>query len=303
VYEGMNQYNGEKLAARAGLLSFKQQLDNLALTAASMDVESGRNWRPIRDTADGAPFLYEVPGQYGQLRRSASDFYAEGTLIWLDADVTIRRLTHDQKSLDDFCKLWGNGDDETSVPVLNPYDEAEVIALLQSVAPYDWAGFFNERIATVEPRAPLGGITGAGYHLAYTDSESDLEKGRDGFSKTADARWSIGAILGDDGTVRDVLTDSPAFRAGLAPDMKIVAVDGKRFSGDELDAALKRHKGGTTAIEMIVTNADFFSVVHVEAHDGPRYPHLVRDSAVPDELGKIYAPLTYKPSPEPSAAL
>jgi predicted metalloprotease with PDZ domain len=302
VYEGMNQYNGEKLAARAGLLSFKQQLDNLALTAATMDVESGRNWRPIRDTADGAPFLYETVGQYGQLRRSATDFYTEGTLIWLDADVTIRRLTHDQKSLDDFCKLWGNGDDETSVPVLNPYDEAEVISLLQSVVPYDWAGFFKERIATIEPRAPLGGITGAGYHLAYTDVESDLEKGRDGFAKTSDERWSIGAILSDDGTVKDILTDSPAFRAGLAPDMKIVAVDGRRYSSDELESALRRHKGGTTPLEMIVTNGDFFSVVHVDAHDGPRFPHLVRDPGVPDELAKIYAPRTYKPAPEPSAA-
>jgi predicted metalloprotease with PDZ domain len=302
VYEGMNQYNGEKLAARSGLVSFKQQLDGLALTAATMDVESGRNWRPIRDTADGAPFLYETPAQYGQLRRSANDFYTEGTLIWLDADVTIRRLTHDQKSLDDFCKLWGNGDDETSVPVLNPYDEAQVIALLQSVAPYDWAGFFKQRIATVQPRAPLDGITGAGYHLVYTDSPSDLEKGRDGYAKTTDARWSIGAVLADDGTVRDILTDSPAFRAGLAPDMKIVAVDGRRYSGDELDAGLRRHKGGTAPLEMIVTNGDFFSVVHVDAHEGPRFPHLVRDPGVPDELEKIYAPRTYKPSPEPSSA-
>jgi predicted metalloprotease with PDZ domain len=127
-----------------------------------------------------------------------------------------------------------------------------------------------------------------------------LEKGRDGNDKITDARYSIGAIISDDATIRDVLVDSPAFRAGLAPDMKIVAVDGRRYTGDELEAALRRHKGGTTPIEMIVTNGDFFSVVHVDAHDGPRFPHLVRDPGVPDELAKIYAPRTYAPPAEPS---
>jgi predicted metalloprotease with PDZ domain len=305
VYEGMNQYNGEKLAARSGLIGFSAQLDDLALSAATMDVESGRDWRPIRDTADGAPFLYIVPRQYGQVRRSAFDFYTEGTLIWLDADVTIRRLTHDAKSLDDFCNLWGNGDDETSVPVLNPYDEDDVIALLNRVVPYDWTAFFNERIATVAPRAPLGGIVGGGYTLTYTDHESDLEKGRDAGSKLDDERFSIGAIIStdgaSDGSVRDVLTASPAFRAGLAPDMRIVAVDGRRWSSDVLHDALVRHKDGTTPLELIVSNGDFFKTVQLDAHDGPRYPHLVRNPAVPDELAKIYAPRTYVPSPEPSA--
>jgi hypothetical protein len=51
---------------------------------------------------------------------------------------------------------------------------------------------------------------------------------------------------------------------------------------------------------MIVSNGDFFSTLHVDAHDGPRYPHLVRDPSVPDELTKIYAPRTYKPTPEAS---
>ena len=306
VYEGMNQYNGEKLAARSGLIGFSAQLDDLALSAATMDVESGRDWRPIRDTADAAPFLYLTPRQYGQLRRSAFDFYTEGTLIWLDADVTIRRLTQDAKSLDDFCSLWGNGDDETSVPVLTTYDEGDVIALLNRVVPYDWTTFFNERIATVAPRAPLGGIVGGGYTLTYTDHESDLEKGRDAGSKLDDERFSIGAIIStdgaSDGSIRDVLTASPAFRAGLAPDMRIVAVDGRRWSSDVLHDALVRHKGGTTPLELIVSNGDFFTTVRLDAHEGPRYPHLVRNPSVPDELAKIYSPRTYVPSPEPSAS-
>jgi predicted metalloprotease with PDZ domain len=294
VYEGMNQYNGEKLATRARLIDFKGELDNLALAAASMDVQSGRDWRPIRDTADGAPFLYVAPSQYYELRRSAGDFYTEGDLIWLDADVTIRRLTHDAKSLDDFEKLWGNGSDEHSAPVVKTYDEKDVIDLLQSVVPYDWAGFFAERIDTVTAHAPLDGITKGGYKLVYTDKESDLEKGRDKIAKQLDERFSLGMVLGaegeSDGKIIDILTGSPAFKAGLAPDMKIIAVDGRRWSVDVLHDALEAHKGGTTPLQIIASNGDFIKVVQLDANEGERYPHLVRDPSVPDELEKIYTP-------------
>jgi predicted metalloprotease with PDZ domain len=307
VYEGMNQYNGEKLAARSGLIDFKNQLDSLALSAAQMDVENGRDWRPIRDTADGAPFLYPVPNEYYDLRRSADDFYMEGTLIWLDADVTIRRLTGDAKSLDDFCKLWGNGTNQTSAPVVTTYNENDVLTQLNAVAPYDWAGFFKQRIATIQTRAPLGGITGAGYKLAYTDKESAIEKARDDQAKQIDERFSLGVIVStdgkSDGVIHDVLTDSPAFRAGLAPDMRIVAVDGRGWSADRLREALGNHKSGSTPLELIIANGDFFKTVHIDAREGLRYPHLIRDPSQPDELRKIYAPRTFTPSGQaPSAA-
>jgi len=300
VYEGMNEYNGKKLATRARLTSFKDYLEELALTAAGMDVESGRAWRSIRDTADGAPFLYEAPGEYYNVRRSAGDFYSEGELIWLDADVTIRRLTNGAKSLDDFCQLWGDGNDQTSVPVFKPYTEADVYALLNRVVPYDWAGFFHDRIAAINPRAPLGGITGGGYKLVYTDVQSDLQKAAEGLAKQLDERFSLGMTISNGeqaGRIEDVLTDGLAFKAGLAPGMRIVAVDGRKFSGDVLRTALRAHKGGTSPLELIVASDDFYKVVRVDARDGERFPHLVRDGG-DDVLAKIFAPKTFTPDSE-----
>jgi len=305
VYEGLNQYNGEKLATRARLNSFNEELDVLAEQAANMDVESGRAWRPVRDTADGAPFLYEAPSQYYEIRRSAGDFYSEGDLIWLDADVTIRRLTNGAKSLDDFCKLWGDGSDQHDVPVVHPYSESDVYALLNEVVPFDWAGFFKARVATVSPHADLDGITGGGYKLVYTDTASELFKAQESDSKVVDARYSVGLLIAaggeGDGTIRDILTQSAAFRAGLAPGMRIVAVDGRRFSADVWHDALRAHKGSTEPLQLIVENGGFFKVVSFEASDGDRYPHLVRTTG-PDVLEQVYHPKTFTPAPEKASS-
>jgi len=294
VYEGMNQYNGEKLATRARINSFSDELDKLASTAAEMDVESGRQWRPLRDTADGAPFLYQAPGAYYEIRRSAGDFYSEGDLIWLDADVTIRKLTHDKKSLDDFCKLWGNGTDHTDVPVVNGYTEQTVLKLLGDVVPYDWAAFFHKRVAEVQAHAPMGGITAGGYRLVYTDKPSSLTSLEEAHGHgRIDVLFSMGMTLSADGTIENILTQSSAFKAGLAPGMKIVAIDGRRFSDDVVKNALRAHKGGSTPIGLIVANEDFFKTVGIEANQGERYPHLERVAGTEDELAKIYAPRTF----------
>lgn len=294
VYEGLNQYNGEKLATRSRLNTFATQLDELAEAAANMDVESGRHWRPIRDTADGAPFLYVAPSEYYELRRSAGDFYTEGNLIWLDADVTIRRLTRGKRSLDDFCRLYGRGSDTTSVPTVEPYDEAQIVSLMNQVVPYDWAAFFAHRIADVEPRAPLGGITGGGYELVYTDKESDLEKAQAKSSKGAtDARFSMGLTLSADGRVRDLLAQSPAFAAGLAPGMEILAIDGRKYSDDVLRAALRDHKGSSVPMQVLYANGDMVRSTTIDAHEGERHPHLVRVRGASDVLESIYAPRTF----------
>ena len=68
----------------------------------------------------------------------------EGALIWLDVDTTIRKLTGDKKSLNDFCALFlGKGGN--TPPEVVPYNFDEVVATLSQVAPNDWAGFLRER--------------------------------------------------------------------------------------------------------------------------------------------------------------
>src|SRR5262249_34877381 len=58
VYEGLTQYYGFVLAARSGLLAPELCNENIASVADWAKARTGRDWRPLVDTAISAPFLY-----------------------------------------------------------------------------------------------------------------------------------------------------------------------------------------------------------------------------------------------------
>jgi hypothetical protein len=43
-------------------------------------------------------------------------------------------------------------------------------------------------------------------------------------------------------------------------------------------------------IQLLVENTEYYKTVPLDYHDGPRYPHLVRDSSKQDLLGDIIKP-------------
>ena len=132
VYEGLTNYLGWLLAARSGLLSPDDAREYLAMTAARMTNSRGRAWRPLADTAAAASVLFDAPRSWASSRR-AVDFYDEGTLLWLDVDVTIRTNTKGKKSLDDFCKAFHGGG--TGKPEVKGYALDDVLAALAAVDP------------------------------------------------------------------------------------------------------------------------------------------------------------------------
>ena len=109
--------------------------------------------------------------------------------------------------------------------------------------------------------------------------------------KRANERFSIGVLLDGDGGIVDVVANSPADLAKLAPSMKIVAVNARTYSVDRLREAIKAAaEPGGNPIELIVTNSDYYQTVHLDYHGGLRYPHLERIEGSPDLLGAIIAP-------------
>jgi predicted metalloprotease with PDZ domain len=284
VYEGLTNYLGFVLTARSGLLTPDQDRDDLALTAASLDHTPGREWRNLQDTADAAPQLYFSSRSWNSWRRS-TDFYDEDTLNWLWADVIIRQQTNGAKTLDDFCHLFHGA--PSTAPMVKPYTFDDVVNALNQVAPYDWRGFWTERLTNHGPGAPLGGIAGSGWKVVYDETPSPMESGYMGARNFVDTTFSLGLILGDDGSIADTIEGMPAAQSGIGPGMKLVAVNGRRFSSEVLRDALKAAKTGSAPIELLVENTDYYKTYKIDYHGGEKYPHLVRDESKPDLLSGI----------------
>jgi predicted metalloprotease with PDZ domain len=304
VYEGMTQYLGNVLAARSGLKSQEEYRDVLAMSAASLDNKPGRAWRSTEDTAISSSILRSLSPAWENWRR-AQDYYQEGELLWLDADTLIRKLTNDQKSLNDFEHIFLGRGGNTG-PLIVPYELPEIVADLNQVAPYDWAKFIHDRTVDINSRADLAGIERGGYKLVYADKPSKGEStlAASGRMRRAgiDVWYSIGIRVGDDGTISDVRWDGPGDKAKLAPGQKIYAVNGVVFTGDGLKAAIRGAKGTREPIHLIVQTNNFVSLVDLDYYDGERYPTLVRVDGTPDTLDEITKPLTTAPQGVDGAA-
>jgi len=284
VYEGLTNYLGFVLTARSGLLSAEQDRDDLALTAAALDHEPGRQWRNLQDTADAAPQLYFSSESWHSWRRG-TDFYNEDTLNWLWVDVIIRQQSKGKKSIDDFCQLF-HGAPSTG-PALKTYTFDDVVNALNQVVAYDWRGFWTERLTSHAPHAPMGGIEGSGWKLEYTENPSEMESAAQGAYHFIDTTYSLGINLHDDGGISDTVEGELAAKAGIGPGMKVVAVNGRKFSPEVLHDAIKSAKSGSAPIELLVENTDYYKTYKLNYHGGEKYPHLVRDESKPDLLSEI----------------
>jgi predicted metalloprotease with PDZ domain len=301
VYEGLTQYYGVVLTARSAITPLNLFRESLASTAAYLNDRPGRTWRDLEDTAVSAQFLYGAPTEGSSWRRGV-DYYDEGTLIWLEADTIIRKQTNGKKSLDDFCRSFYGGQD--TPPKLVPYTFDEVVTAMNSVTPYDWSSFFTKRVQSHGPGAPLGGLENSGWKLVFTDTQNEFEHLEEISTQSIELQFSLGLLVhasgGEDGDhILDVVPGSPAASSGLAPGMRLLAVNGRKWNPDILRDAIARAKNSQDPIELLAQNGDFFQTYRIDYHGGERYPHLepiVGKTDLLTEIAKMKAPAVPVPT-------
>src|SRR5271163_1814691 len=279
-YEGLTDYLGPMLAARSGLWTPEQYHEYLASIAAMLGPgRPGRTWRPLLDTAVGEPMPGFARGWVNWAR--GPDYYDEGDLLWLEVATIIHRETKGQKSIDDFCRAFHGG--PNNGPEVKTYTFDQLVAALNAIAPYDWASYFHERLDSTSPNAPVGGIENGGWKVVYDDKPTKLT-GRRGNQGDV---YSIGLQLGPDGMVMDAIVGSPAFEAGISSGMKVVGVNGRVYTHDLLEDAIKSAKDGSQPISLMYIDDEYYKTATINYHGGERYAHLVRNDQVPDYLDDL----------------
>jgi hypothetical protein len=101
--------------------------------------------------------------------------------------------------------------------------------MLNAVAPYDWRTHFDARLTSLDPRAPIGGIT-AGRSRSRHAERSDRRERKS--LEVAEPRRLLGITA----------SDNPR-RRGDRPAMKITARNGRRDSREVMENALRTTGG------------------------------------------------------------
>ena len=284
LYEGQTQFWGFVLSARSGLMTREQLLDVFARLAARHERQPGRGWRPLRDTGNDAIMTRELIDEpWPSWHRSLNDSYTEADLIWLEADGLIRELSGEKRSLDDFARSFfvGEGDRASS------YELDDVVAGLNEVQPYDWAGFLAARLDSVGGAAPSDWLRRSGYRLVYTDTPTEAYVAHHRRTNRRDLSYSIGLVLrgGSSGEVSEVVWGSPAFEAGIVAGARIVGIDDGAYEPETLLAAIRRAEAGP--LRLRVEHRGRARIVTIDHRSGLRFPRLDRVSGTPDRLAAL----------------
>jgi predicted metalloprotease with PDZ domain len=289
VYEGQTQFWGYVLDARSGMMSKQEVLDAFATTAATYDSTPGRGWKPLIDTTNDPITAQRSPQPWRSWQRS-EDYYSEGMLIWIDVDRILRQQSKGRRSMNDFARAFFGVNDRDYGELVYTFDD--VVATLNRIQPYDWAGYLNRRINSYTERAPLEGIEQGGYKLVYADKPTDWFKAGEKKTKTIDLSYSGGfTVSTKDASVTGVIWDSPAFDAGLTVGAKILAVNGRTFDGEALKRAIAAAAKSREPVRLLVESGDTFRTLDLDWHGGLRYPRLQPTAGGKGSLDALLQPL------------
>ena len=289
LYEGQTQFWGYVLSARSGVQPKDIVLGAIASAAGYRSEAAGREWRSIDDTTRDPILNARKALPYTSLSRS-EDYYWEGLLVWLEADQIIRQGTGGVKGLDDFARAFFGVNDGDLGQLT--YDFDEIVATLNAVHPYDWAGFLQERFGQPGQPAPVRGIEMAGYRLVWKDEPNPYNKGLAEESGDLDLKYSLGFDVDKDGKVKNPMWDSPGFDAGIVTGAQIVAVNGEAWSKDVMKDAITAAKGGSRPIELLIKRGTRYLTVPIDYHDGLRYPWIEPVGEGEQPLDRLLAPRT-----------
>ena len=267
VYEGLDQYLGDVLALRSGLVPADRFREDKATGWGQLRYTTGRNWRSLEDIAVSNYAM--GTGESWYFLRRGWDYYGEGALLWMEIDCRLRELSDGKVSFDDFCRAFFGTGDRTAHSV--PFEKSEMLSILNGLAAYNWDSLMTIRMAGVSEKLDETPLQVAGYQFGYTfEKPKPLSDGETG-AKMRFYDASLGfQLLDDKATIGQIVPGSPADKAGLVTGMSILGVNGKAYSVERFEKAI-RDAVTSGEITLLVQHGETLQEKTLKYCDGLRY--------------------------------
>lgn len=242
AFEGVTVYFEGVGLRRAGLLDLDGWLKHLGEDATRVQRTAGRHVQTVAQSSfDAWTKLYQADED---APNQIVSYYTKGALVALALDLTMRRASEEQASLDTLWRaLWDRYGDGSGVP------EGAIEALASELAGVDLRGFFQQALHDTAdlPLAEL--LEPVGLRMGLRPATGDDDKGGTPPGDTPDAAPAhlgvtvASAPLG--ARLRHVHRGGPAHAAGLSAGDVIVAMDGLRVRGKDLTKRVRTLAPGT----------------------------------------------------------
>ena len=232
VAEGITSYYGELILRRAGLLSEKDYLTSLARAFQSFQKVPGRRVMSAEEASFDTWIKY-----YRQDENSINsqiDYYDKGAILGLLLDLEIRKLSHNQKSLDDVMRALFNDFFKKG----RNYTPADFQQISERMAGASLDDFFARYVRGREELDYNRYLADAGLRIDTSEANAGAKASENAY---------LGADLSQEGDrlmVSRVLEGSPAYDQGLNTGDQIVAIDNMRVNKDFFDARLAEKRPG-----------------------------------------------------------
>ena len=254
LFEGFTSYYDDLILVRTGLISPEEYFALLGKVVGGVMRGSGRLKQTVAESSFDAWVKYYRQDENAP--NAIVSYYTKGSLVALAFDLTIRAQTNNRKSLDDVMRLlWQRfgRDFYRGKPVGVAEDEVEEIFAEATGA--DLGALFEQAVRSTRDLPLETMLEPFGVSLAP--------------ERDKNARPTLGARVrgGGDCTLAAVHDGSAAQKAGLSAGDVLVAIDGLRVTGANLDALLSRYLPGAK-VEVHAFRRDELRTVQVKL-DGP----------------------------------
>ncbi|MGF6412619.1 M61 family metallopeptidase [Paraburkholderia sp. MM5482-R1] len=265
LFEGFTSYYDDLILVRSGVISQDDYFGLVGKVIGGVQRGSGRLKQSVAESSFDAWVKYYRQDENAP--NAIVSYYTKGSLIALAFDLTIRAQTSNQKSLDDVMRLlWKRfgRDFYRGKPV--GVDESEIEAIFAEASGAQLAELFAEGVRGTRD-LPLDALL-APFGVALAP---DVDK---------NGKPSLGVRLrgGADCALATVHEGSAAQKAGLSAGDVLIAIDGLRVTGGNIDALLMRYQPGAK-VDVHAFRRDELRVTQVKL-DGPevaRYKLTVSD--------------------------
>ncbi len=242
AFEGITSYYDNLGLVRAGVISAESYLELLGQDITRVARSHGRHRQTVTESSfDAWTRFYK---QDSNAPNAIISYYVKGALVALALDLTLRKITQGQKSLDDVMRLlWqrygrdGTAGRQQGVPEKGIQPLAEEVAGQSLEEFFQKALYSTDDIGLTELLAPLG------VQLHWRGANGHADKG----GKPGESTLHLGAMTAKHSQgvkLRVLYEQGIAMQAGLAPGDILIAIDYLKVTNDNLDDTLASFSPG-----------------------------------------------------------